>query len=510
LTKTEGRRIAAPTIALALAATLVVAIAGLSVLFVWQSYHSTLAAARSHAQSSAHIIAAHLEWMLEASNQTLQRIDAALGPDPTRRAPGRVSDINVAVGDLPEGFQYSVYDVAGKLRYSSLSTSAEIDVSDREYFQAARSGRTPFVSTMLKERLTGDQVFVIARRISRDGVFAGVTTMAIRTARMGEFWGSIDLSPNSSVAVVRSDGWLVGRYPQIPETIDLSGTPLVEAMKTSSEGVAEIRDSPVDHLARIVGYTPIPGWPLTAAAGIDRKAALAPFLDNLRIGLLVALPVALLLAAGLVWIVRLLRLDRQRRDTVERTLEDNRAMLREVHHRVKNNLQTVMSLIRLGKLPPEARDSLYGRLAAMVAVHEHIYSSDQFGDVEIAPYLNRLLAEIKAGYDKKVDVLVDIDPLKLSRDQVQPLGLLVNEVVSNAFKHAFPSGKGVLSVSLKGTEEGARLIIADDGAGFDPSTSPVNMGTKLVAAFTGQLGGRHTLDSSQGTRFVADFPLRTG
>src|SRR5690606_24667136 len=104
----------------------------------------------------------HLEWMMEASSQALRRIDGALGDEPiSLRTTGAIADIRQAVGSLPVGFQYSVYDENGRLRFSSVPEAMGIEVSDREYFQRLRDGESIVISPQLSERLSGEQVFVI-------------------------------------------------------------------------------------------------------------------------------------------------------------------------------------------------------------------------------------------------------------------------------------------------------------------------------------------------------------
>lgn len=176
--------------------------------------------------SSAQVVAAHIEWMMEASDQALQRIDAALGDEPVSSSNDAIADIRKAVGNLPEGFQYSVYDETGRLRYSSVPKAVGIQVTDREYFQRLRDGEHVVISPQLKERLSGERVFVVARRIARGGEFHGAASIAIPTKAMDEFWSLLELGPHSTVSVLRFDGWLVARHPQLPETIDLGNIPL--------------------------------------------------------------------------------------------------------------------------------------------------------------------------------------------------------------------------------------------------------------------------------------------
>jgi len=487
---------------------LLCAVIGLASLLAWRDYEAAIERGEARALSSAHVVAAHFQWMLQASDQTLRRIDAALGPGPIRRATEDIASIEEAIGDLPLGFQYSVYDETGWLRLSSIRNATGVNVSDREYFRELRDGKDSVISPLLDERLSNERIFVVARRIVRSGEFIGVASIGIPAARMADFWSSMNLGPHSSVSVIREDGWLIARFPAVNATMNLGGTP-VFADPDKDNGVYHSGVSPADGQTRIVGFWRVEGAPVIATAGIERGQALASFWRNLIGGTLVGTPLLCMLAWGLLATARMQRADQERRRELERSLETNRFLLREIHHRIKNNLQTVASLVRLQPLPAEARRSIAGRIGAMVAVHEHIYRNDEFGAVSIDHYLRRLVEEIRESSDHDVEVELDIAPLTIDRDRALPLGLLVNEVVSNAFKHAFGAVDGArVSISLVGRGNHARLQISDNGRGFEPEDVPKNMGSKLVAGFAGQLHGEIAIRSSaKGTDFVLDFPL---
>ncbi|MBX3576215.1 MAG: ATP-binding protein [Rhizobiaceae bacterium] len=491
-----------------MAALILAVFAGLAALLIWQNYRSALQAAEARAMSSAQVVAAHIEWMMEASDQALQRIDAALGDTPVSSAEEAIADIRNAVGNLPEGFQYSVYDETGRLRYSSVPEAVGIQVSDREYFRKLRDGQQVVISPQLKERLSGEQVFVVARRINRGGTFHGAASIAIPTRAMDEFWLLLELGPRSTVSVIRSDGWLVARHPQLPETIDLGDTPLfTQYLPASPSGFYHNTASIADGLSRIVGYRKVELWPLVALVGIERGEALGFFWRSLRDGMLIGVPLMGLLIGGMFWILRLLRADVGKRVALEHALERNNFLMREIHHRVKNNLQAVSSLVRLQPLPHERKEDMVRRIAAMVAVHEQIYGADQFEQVDVAPYLERLVREVAEGFRGHVMIETQIEPLSIGPDHAMPLGLLVNEVVTNAFKHAFADRtSGRLGVRLSVEDRRARLVIEDDGPGYSTAERR-GMGSRLIDGFVAQLDGTLDIDTRDGTKFVVTFPV---
>jgi hypothetical protein len=420
------------------------AVASLAGLMIWQNYRGEFAAGEARAISAAQVVAAHLEWMMEASDQALQRIDAALGDEPISNSlTGTIADIRQAVGDLPAGFQYSVYDETGRLRFSSVTAATGIEIFDREYFQRLGGGDSVVVSPQLEERLSGEEVFVVARRIWRNGRFHGAASIAIPTRAMDEFWTLMELGPHSTVSVIRTDGWLVARHPQLPQTVDLSKTQLfTDLLPNSASGAYFSATSPVDGQSRIVGYQKVDSWPLVATAGVESGEALQVFWATLQGGLMIGLPLIALLAVGVFWIVRLLQADAARRQALEIALERNNFLLREIHHRVKNNLQAVASLVRLQPLSTEIKNDMARRIAAMVAVHEQIYGADQFEQVDLALYAERLVREVAAGFPSKISIETHLERLTVGPDQALPLGLILNEALSFQTPSSTPSLTG--------------------------------------------------------------------
>jgi two-component sensor histidine kinase len=458
------------------------------------------------------VIAAHLQWMIEASDQALRRIDSALDEQPIQSSADTIADISQAVGDLPAGFQYSVYDETGELRLSSIPHATVIRVADRDYFHQLQAGRQVVISEQLKERLSGEQVFIIARRIERKGQFHGVASIAIPTMKMDEFWNSMALGPRSSVGVIRSDGWLVARHPAFDTPLDLSQTLLFTTyLPRGPNGFYHNAVSPADGLARVVGYWQVDGWPLVATAGIDKAEILEMFWSGLNTQIIFGLPIIAMIIASAMWINALLNSFASRNAALEQSLERNRFLFREIHHRVKNNLQAVSALIRLQPVSKEARCDMERRIAAMIAVHEQIYETDQFDHVEVAPYAERLVKEIAAAYDANIAIETRLDSITVDRDQALPIGMVINEVVSNAFKYAFiDRSDGHLIVELTSGADGtARLMVKDDGPGIDTDLDRKGMGSRLIAGFVAQINGSFAYRNQGGTVFVMSFPARS-
>ena len=212
--------------------------------------------------------------------------------------------------------------------------------------------------------------------------------------------------------------------------------------------------------------------------------------------------------------------DRKRaEERLQRSLEEKTVLLKEVHHRVKNNLQILMSLINLqadtlsARCDIDAFQMMQNRVRSISLVHERLYRSSDLGAVGMKGYLEDLLDQIGSSYQetsRRVRATLDAEDVFLSVDKAIPLGLLVTELITNAFKHAFNQhSSGELRVALRKTGEVCLLTVEDSGPGlpgaFDVDASP-SLGMQLVKALEGQLGGRLQVGRGPGARFELEFP----
>ena len=150
------------------------------------------------------------------------------------------------------------------------------------------------------------------------------------------------------------------------------------------------------------------------------------------------------------------------------------------------------------------------RIASMTAIHEQAYKSDQYADVELEPYIVSLAKNIADSYPGDVKIETDLQPVTVDRDVALPLGLILNEVVSNALKHAFTEREaGSIKISLKQLDENkGELTIQDDGNGFTPAEEGIGMGAKLIKSFAAQIGDDFSYLNNNGTTFSMRFTLK--
>ncbi len=224
------------------------------------------------------------------------------------------------------------------------------------------------------------------------------------------------------------------------------------------------------------------------------------------------------------------RVDERTKDLLEANLQiqaslrEKDILLKEIHHRVKNNLQIVSSLLYLQsrRIDDENVVTLFEesqqRILAMALIHEKLYSSDDLAHIDFSKYVKRLVREMGDLFQAKygeIKCLVDIEPdFVLDIDYAIPCGLIVNELVSNAYKHAFKnSSGGSIHICMDKNNLGkTELTVMDDGvgfpAGFDLSDSS-NMGLQIVSVLVRQLKGEIDVVSENGAKIHITFEERS-
>ncbi|WP_052003290.1 MEDS domain-containing protein [Microvirga sp. BSC39] len=210
---------------------------------------------------------------------------------------------------------------------------------------------------------------------------------------------------------------------------------------------------------------------------------------------------------------------RDRTAELERALNEKNELFREVHHRVRNNLQIISSLVRMKLRQTRSDDirqnyaDILGRVDAIALVHDALYASDELSRVPIAQYLDRLcasLVQLRRDQDR-VTIRVDTQDADIGLDQAVTLGLVTTELVTNALKHAFPDDRtGQITVRFGCQDGTCTLTVSDDGIGMDaPSSDPRSRsGLRLVSSLALQLGATMHEATGPGTTFSLNFPQR--
>lgn len=483
------------------------AFAGIFGFFLQQGIRSNEQRMEDRSAAAAQVVANNALWIDQLAQQTLRRVDAAIGPRMLDQ-----TSIDLVLEGLPSQAQVYVVDETGATLFSTVPGADDVSIQDREYFTQVRDGAPFGLSSLIVSRLTSDSIFVFSKRLERNGRFAGAAMLSFPVSIIRDFWAMLDFEDASTISLVRDDGMLIARFPPTDGPADLSELPLfTELLPASPVGTYVSAASPVDGIARVVSYRRIEGTRIVALASISSQQTWETFRNGVFAVLLIVAPVILGLIAGSIWIVRLLYRDAARGQALEDAIEANHLLFREIHHRVKNNLQSVQSLVSMQEMPEAAKRDLRSRLTAMAAMHAHIYEFDSFTNIDAHDYVPSVVNEVVTAYGADVEIAYDVEHLRVDRDHATPLALLLSELVTNSIKYAFKDrSSGKIQVSIKAAGPGrAHLVVSDDGVGLSPDNTTPGMGTRLLKGVVAQMAGTYSVTSDQGARFSANVALET-
>ncbi|MGL5891329.1 MAG: sensor histidine kinase, partial [Bacteroidia bacterium] len=202
-----------------------------------------------------------------------------------------------------------------------------------------------------------------------------------------------------------------------------------------------------------------------------------------------------------------------------KTLIEQREMLiREVHHRVKNNLQLVSSLLNLhaSKAENTGREMLLesqNRIHTLALLQEKLYQSELLSNISLREYVQQITNDLLQSFSlehEKIKLVCEVDDIYCDIEKLVPCGLIINELVTNSLKHAFvQQAEKQITVRVYMQENQLRLEISDNGKGFD-DTARISLGMRLVNGLVKQLKGtmQQIRASESGARFEIDFPLQ--
>jgi len=227
------------------------------------------------------------------------------------------------------------------------------------------------------------------------------------------------------------------------------------------------------------------------------------------------------------WLVAEVNVDiterKRAEEQIRASLREKEVLLKEIHHRVKNNLQVISSLLKLqsqyvqDKGDVEIFKESQNRIKSMALVHEKLYQSKDLASINFHEYASLLVNGLFRSYGVNADRIalkMNVDDIMLGVDVAIPCGLIINELISNSLKYAFPDDKeGEIEITLRTLDEGAmELTVADNGIGMPGDINLRNsesLGLKLVTILTNQIDGQIELDRSEGTKFRIDFKKTT-
>lgn len=202
------------------------------------------------------------------------------------------------------------------------------------------------------------------------------------------------------------------------------------------------------------------------------------------------------------------------------SLKEKEVLLKEVHHRVKNNMQVISSILNLQSSYVKDVYALnllkecQNRIKSMAFIHESLYQTKNFESVNFSEYVTILSKNLIHSYSintQKIKLVLTLDKLFLNLDTSIPCGLIINEIISNSLKYAFPDNRdGIIFVNLKANKNAIKIEAGDNGIGIPKDLDikqTQTLGLQLVDTLIEQIGGTVTLDRTRGTKFIIDFKI---
>lgn len=440
--------------------------------------------AATEANHHAMLVANQVSRDLHSLEQALNILSARIARDGIDffRTPEGDRLLRDMVRAVPLDTIFWVFHPNGTALATTIDTRGnEVKIADRDYYKKIVSGTSNelVIGSPVTGKVSGVTILPIAKAIrGPGGQLVSIVSTSLRLSSVDEAYRGFLLSGKNAVTLKRAD---------TEETI----------YRLNGAVGADIPDH-----QRVYAAHQVHGYPLLSSAGVD----IAPWRERWKreAGLHGAwLGVGLLLTSLLYWaVVREARI-----------LGRNAVLLTEVHHRVKNNLAIVQSLLVLeaNRAPPEARkgyrDSV-ARVEAMGLVHHLVYDHQEFEGIALDDYLPRLCAAI-CGSTSNLHIMVKADPIGVPLDIAVPLALIMNEVITNSLKHAqVPDKDGKVAVILRARDKDVMLTIEDNGPGLPDEVikgNSASLGLQIVRELTRQINGTGWFDNAGGTRFTLLF-----
>ena len=445
-----------------------------------------------------------------------------------------------------------IFNADGDVVCSAIETEAGADIAERDWFRRLRAGETEVFSEIYLDWAVQRPVMTAAHVRRNEAGFTGAVALDLNVQAAVNLLRSQELPPEMSLALSDAAGNLsyvsdsdsLERLTRLPADalaeVRATGEPLLLENIEGSPGravlVAPLAGRDI-HLALMSPSGFFGSWSGFNTVGI----VLVPSLMWLLALLCVSLAVDFFVLRWLSYLGRMARLYgagrlglqpvrasrapseirtlaetmasmandlEARTDELETVAEQRGALLKEIHHRVKNNLQVTMSLLNIQARrsgDPEARrvlEEARGRINALALVHRTLYENDDLRSVAMRPFLEQLLHYLRQAssvFGSDIAVSVEAADVELDPDLAIPAGMFITEAVTNAFKHAFDDGAtGHVAVRLARGEHGTMTVsVRDDGKGFADGAGD-GMGTSLMQALARRLGGEMERSANPG------------
>lgn len=538
-----GRRFARSSLARLIGFTgltsLLLVLASVIVMTVHER-HRLATQAERETRTLSFFLADHASRLFEAADFALRQADRRVELmrwDEIAGARPLWGELSSLVDELPYIYALFLTDGSGRLRL----TTAEFpppatNSADRDWFVAQlEPNEALYVGHLLVGRVSHKPTFVLSRRLATpNGGFRGVVAASAELDYFGSFWSRAESRFAPNVTLFRADDLdVLAQHPPASDRTDFLPAQFatLDDVIAANPQFATMRidagDAP-DGQSRILSYRKVGSFPLYLSVSVRQDAIDAVWWSEVLPFLLFGAAAVLALAGLASFAFRQARRDAQSRTMLAHIVEERTAalsaatsqlqtLLDELNHRVKNNLQVVTSLLRLQSQrsdDPRLRRSLddsVQRIQAMAMLHQQLSVADAQSELAFGSYLQALTGNLAEAYgaSDRVRIEVQVENACLDLQTATPVALIVNEVVSNALKYAFPDGRrGTILVRLVRRAGACELVVEDDGVGLPPNLDwrqASGLGMRIVRALCDQLEGAAEYDSDGGTRFRLRF-----
>jgi two-component sensor histidine kinase len=537
----------------------------------WSARESEIKRVEANTHRLALVAAAYQRELLDGTRRVLTTL--AQIPDVRTSVPEACrATLSRLLERFPEYRDFAMINSRGDVLCSAGPLADIASVADRSWFREARDTNKYTIGEYVTDDMSGVPVLPAALPIIENGEFTGAILATISIDWLRRLMERISMPEAGVVHLLDRNGAILASYPVV---IDASAllpeTERLEEVLTAVPLPAVLAAEDRSDTRRLYGLAEIEGGDTVVLFSVPHKRALSGVAQQFRSQLagpmlmwMLAIVAAWLSSEFLIarWIRHLsntaeafiqgdlsarpripngpaelrklaetisIMAERiQAREAQLRgSIKEKEVLLKEIHHRVNNNLQTVTSLLNLQSrrvVDPAARkalDTTQMRVRTLSLVHKHLYEGENLAAVDMNAFIAELCAQLWRihGVDEaKIRAVIDMPPLDLTPDTAIPLGLVITEAVSNSLKHAFPGARaGRIEITLEQDRSGATLRIADDGVGR--STSGTNaaaederLGMTLIRALALQLRGRLLIEGPPGTIIILQFnsPLNQG
>ncbi len=541
----------------------------LAVLQAISSYNSSMRILEQNLAQAAQLSATEQVNMISASREIL----TSLAAQPDVRSftgPGCRRALQRAIGGLDQYSGAAILNAQGDTTCTSAPLRGVVNVADRSWFKGVMGGDGFVISDLVVSRWLGTWGIVTAvPLIDEQGLIQGGVALFIGLDWLTRRYHYGGEAEETAFALLDSQGEIItGESERSPSKSPLPAREIVnEHLREHLQGgqTQTFRARGHDNVWRLYAISPLLGGRIFVILGTPVLTAIGPLALQVAWG--VATPLLMwALAIAVVWFgiehlvvrwisyleritsayaagrhnvrpervsdapaeirslgetfSRMADLLSAREAELRESLAQKEILVREIHHRVKNNLQLVMSLLNLHARrirDPRAEVAFAearSRINALATLHRRLYESENLQEIDLKWFLEDLCSELRRGglsRGRHVELVVEAPSEVIGPDVAVPLGLLVTEAITNAYKHAFSErAGGLIAVQvLRESPTSLLLSIRDDGVGFDAAAStpePVGLGRSLIEAFVRQLRGELEIRSEAGTVVQVRFP----